>query len=96
MGGINELKILGFRAHVNSGIVHLHTEDGMKFESNVSKFKEDISEAVKELNGGDGAVAIPGLNGVSLVVGRHGSRSFTTLTRDTDATDDLKRWVESC
>jgi hypothetical protein len=96
MGGTNELRILGYRAHVSGGTVHLHTDDGRKFERDLRGFLADVGDAMEALKGVDGAVAVTGSTDVSLVVGRLGKRTFTALTVDSDSADDLKRWAESC
>ena len=90
------MKILGYRAHVSNSTVHLHTDDGMKFERDLRGFNADIADAVEVLKGADGAVAVTGNTAVSLVVGRHGTKTFTALTVDANAADDLKRWAEGC
>lgn len=96
MGGTNELRILGYRAHVNNGKVHLHNEDGIKFAGDLRSFKQDIADAAAELKSKDGAIAIDGEGDVKLVVGRYEARTFTALTVSADASDDLRRWVEGC
>jgi len=96
MGGTNEIRILGYWAHANNGSVHLHAEDGMKFERDIRGFKEDLEEAIESLRGVDGAVAVTGRTSVSLIVGRAGRQTFTALTVDGNAADDLFRWAEGC
>lgn len=96
MGGTNELRILGFRAHASNGSVHLHNDDGLKYERDLRGFKQDLADALEALKGVDGAVAVTGNTAVNLIVGRHGSKTFTALTVDSDAADDLRRWAEGC
>jgi len=95
MGGTNELCILGYRAHVSEGKVHLHS-DNIKFTKALHAFKNDLREAAEALKSEDGAFTIEGDTDVSLIVGRHNRMTFTTLTVTADATIDLLRWVEGC
>jgi hypothetical protein len=96
MGGTNEIRIHGFRAHVSVGEVHLHDDDGRKYQRDFRGFKEDLTEASQALKNSDGALEITGATDVSLIVGRHGSKTFAALTTSSDAPDDLLRWSEGC
>jgi len=97
MGGTNEIKIHGLRAHASSGKVHLHDdENGIKFEKDSRQFTADLTDAAKELKSTDGAVAIEGDSNVKLVVGRHGSETFSALCVAGDTADDFLRWAQGC
>jgi len=96
MGGTNEIHILGLRAHVSNGQVHLHDDNGRKFEGPLTAFKSDLGDAVETLKSGDGCVAVLGGTSTALILGKWGRNTFAALTTDSDATDDLKRWAEGC
>ena len=61
MGGMNEEKISGLRLHMNNGNIHIHDDlKNLKFEMQLSEFKNEIDDAFEELKKSDGIYKIDG------------------------------------
>lgn len=69
MGGKNETTIGGLRLHESAGEVHVH-DDGksVKFIMDALTFKEEIQDALAELQKHEGIIKVNGDNSVPLYI----------------------------
>ena len=72
-------------------VVHIHDDShGVKFESDSSTFKKEMSDALKQLESDEGVVAIQGLKNTRFLVCKHGKNFNAVVVKD----EDMKQQIE--
>lgn len=98
MGGTNETKIVGLRAHVSGRQVHLHDDSsGRKFTTTKRELQKAVEGFQSDTRRSDGVRLVDGVSGADqLLLGKSGSRTFVSVVSAGKAVADLKRWVDGC
>jgi len=98
MGGTNEKRIVGLRAHVSGREVHLHDDSsGRKFRTSKRALQRDLEGFQSDTRRSDGVRLVGGASGSDpLLLGKAGSRTFVSVVSPGSAVAELKRWVDGC
>ena len=93
MGGSNETIIECLRFHVSNGDVHIHDDNkNLKLQMPVSKFKEEINDAIKILNKG-GVLEIASDNQCSLYLMKDNTYHIF-LVSNLEAKKELEKFLK--
>jgi hypothetical protein len=108
MGGSNETRLGQYRAHVSTDngcdpTVHIHDDqNSLRFECAADTFKQEMREAIKELNNSDGGmIVIKGKTdnddiSPELFIGRYENKIFLMLCPDTSMKKDIESFLKGC
>lgn len=99
MGGINETSIGGIRFHIQGLNVHAHDDQhGLKFSCERKKFKKEVADAFKSLEGQDAVIQIESTESgkTGLCIAKEKGKYFTFLRNPTSIKSDMQAFLKEC
>lgn len=94
MGGLNETTINGLRLHTNNGEVHIHDDKRqLKFSASLDNFKEDVEDALKNLEKSEGSIKITGNTSNDLYLIKEGKKLNVFLVNKHDALYEFQSFI---